>query len=175
MPTHLPSDVPSEVPSEVPSKVNEHSASSSAAVNQAPGFWAEPWFWLSLAAGLLVWVSLWWLGVAMTTSLNLSLLTFVLSVLVYPVLEEIVFRGWLQEWLLTFPVMQASKLGFTVANGVTSGIFAAFHLFSQSPLWAASILFPSLVFGWLRDRYDSLLPGVLVHMFYNAGLLLLFG
>ena len=118
---------------------------------------------------------MWWLGVPMTASLNLSLMTLVLSVLLYPVLEEIVFRGWLQEWLLTYPIMQSSKLGFSVANGVTSGIFAAFHLLNQSPLWAASIFFPSLVFGWLRDRYDSLLPGMLVHMFYNAGLLLLFG
>lgn len=138
-------------------------------------FLYEPWFWFALLCGPLTWLVLWGIGLPVTGVVHLSVGVLLLSVLVYPVLEEIVFRGFLQEWLLIRPAFQPSRYGITLANVATSCVFALLHLMSQPPLWALSIVFPSLVFGWLRDRYSNLLPGILVHMFYNAGLLLIFG
>jgi membrane protease YdiL (CAAX protease family) len=34
---------------------------------------------------------------------------------------------------------------------------------------------PSLVFGYFRDRYDSVVPGAALHVFYNAGWFLAVG
>jgi membrane protease YdiL (CAAX protease family) len=32
---------------------------------------------------------------------------------------------------------------------------------------------PSLVFGYFRERYGSIAPGAVLHVFYNAGYFLL--
>jgi membrane protease YdiL (CAAX protease family) len=31
------------------------------------------------------------------------------------------------------------------------------------------VLFPSLIFGYFRDRYTSIYPCMVLHAFYNAG------
>ena len=105
----------------------------------------------------------------------LKLLLF--AVLIYPLLEEIVFRGALQGLLMER--LSGKRLphwlgGLSLANLITSLVFAAMHLFNQSPLWAALIFIPSLVFGWAREATGGLLAPVLLHMFYNAGFYVLF-
>ena len=70
--------------------------------------------------------------------------------------------------------MARSVYGFSLANLVTSVFFAAMHLFNQPPLWAASIFVPSLIFGWMRDRYLTIHASTLLHMSYNAGFIVLF-
>ena len=90
-------------------------------------------------------------------------------------LEEIVFRGALQGWLLERPALARRVAGLSGANALASLAFAAAHLGSRGPLWAASVLAPSLAFGACRDRYGSIVPGALLHGFYNAGFLWLFG
>ena len=99
------------------------------------------------------------------------------AVLIYPLLEEIVFRGALQGFLIER--LSGKRLpnwlgGLSLANLITSVVFAAMHLFNQSPLWAALIFFPSLVFGWAREATGGLMAPVLLHMFYNAGFYFLF-
>lgn len=99
---------------------------------------------------------------------------FLLAVIVYPVLEEMVFRGALQGWLLEKPQLRRSIAGISAANAITSLIFAAMHLFNQSPFWAALIVLPSLVFGWAREVTGGVITPILLHMFYNAGFYLFF-
>jgi len=94
--------------------------------------------------------------------------------LLMPVLEEIVFRGGLQAGLYSRNPFSRSKAGISLANLITSVVFAALHLISQPPAWAALVFIPSLVFGWARDRYDRVLPCVLLHAVYNAGFVWLF-
>lgn len=89
--------------------------------------------------------------------------------LVYPILEEIVFRGGIQSALLSRPVMAHSFAGISVACVLTSVLFALAHLLHQPPQWAALVFLPSLVFGWARERHDTLKSPVLLHMSYNAG------
>lgn len=96
-----------------------------------------------------------------------------LPVVVYPVLEEIVFRGGVQGWLSGYEFNRSALFGFSSANWLTSLLFVAAHLFAHSPLWALSVLLPSLLFGFFRDAYRSILPGIALHVFYNAGFFLL--
>ena len=127
-----------------------------------------------LLAGPVVWA-------ALATALPATPATLpparvlVWGVLVAPVLEELAFRGALQGALLERPALARRRAGLTGANALASLAFAAAHLWSQSPLQALSVIAPSLAFGACRDRYASVVPGTLLHGFYNAGFLWLFG
>lgn len=99
-------------------------------------------------------------------------LFFILPVFIYPVVEEIIFRGYLQPFLAT---RFASRYGpLTQANVLTSLLFAGMHLLNQPPVWALLVFFPSLVFGYFKDRHNNLLAPILLHGFYNAGFIWLF-
>ena len=101
-----------------------------------------------------------------------SPLRFGLLVFVYPLLEEIVFRGLLLEGLaLRLP----QRLGIlSLANILTSVVFAALHLINQSPLWALGIFFPSLIFGVSKERYQTLWAPIILHGWYNLGFIWFF-
>ena len=97
----------------------------------------------------------------------------VIPALVYPVLEEIVFRGGLQTAF--HKVFQSPPLGpVSLANLGTSIVFTVVHFVYHAPLWAVSIFIPSLIFGYLKDRYHSLRSPIAVHIFYNLGYYWLF-
>ena len=69
-----------------------------------------------------------------------------------------------------------SRLGvLSVANIVTSLLFTALHFIDHPPLWALLVLFPSLVFGYSKDRYVSLGAPVLLHVVYNSAYYMTFG
>lgn len=96
-------------------------------------------------------------------------------VLLYPVLEEWLFRGLLQPLLLKSAIGRSSLYGITFANVAASVLFTAFHFISHTPVWAVSVLFPSLLFGWFRDRHQSILPAIVLHCGYNLAYFLSFG
>ncbi len=85
-----------------------------------------------------------------------------------PAIEELLFRGVLQGWLLGLTTGCRTFAGFSVANIITSMIFTAGHFINQPLLWALGAFFPSLIFGWFRDRSGSLWPPVLLHGVFNA-------
>ena len=62
---------------------------------------------------------------------------FLMLIAVYPALEEIVFRGALQGWLHKFSWGGDSFGPITVANIVTSIVFAGLHVLAHSPMMAA--------------------------------------
>jgi membrane protease YdiL (CAAX protease family) len=92
---------------------------------------------------------------------------FWLLVVVYPVVEELAFRGVIQGALLRWSAAKEMLPGITVANGLTSALFVAMHFVHHPPMWAVAVLVPSLVFGYFRDRFGSVLPSVVLHAFYN--------
>jgi len=101
---------------------------------------------------------------------------FFMLAAVQPVLEELVFRGLLQGWLREKGGFINAFLGVGLANVLTSVVFTALHFINHAPWMAASVFFPSLLFGYFRDRYDGwLVPSIGLHCFYNAGYFLLFG
>jgi CAAX protease family protein len=87
--------------------------------------------------------------------LGLSLL--LLAVLA-PLVEELVFRGLLYGWL-------AGRWGKNVGWIASSLAFAVAH---TEPAHIVLVLPLGLLFGWLRQRTDSLLPSLVAHIANNS-------
>lgn len=135
----------------------------------------DPRFGLALLAGCLFWLTLFWLvqaGLAKTSPVR-GLAALASVILVQPLVEELLFRGWLQGWLRERPWGQRHFGGITLANLAVSLLFTSLHFIHHPPLWAVGVLLPSLLFGYFRDRHDSVYPAIALHMFYNAGYFLL--
>jgi hypothetical protein len=62
-----------------------------------------------------------------------------------------------------------------MANLLTSAMFVLAHLVSHSLAWSLLVFITSLLFGLLRDRFESVYPSIVLHIFYNAGYFLLTG
>lgn len=138
--------------------------------------WRDPRFAAALVAGPLVWlvlISIHGRPDNLLWPLNAPW-RLAWFALVVPVLEELAFRGLIQGSLLRARWGKAGFRGVSVANVLTSALFAALHLIRHSPLWAAATFFPSLVFGYFRDRHRTLSAPVVLHCFYNAGYFWLF-
>ena len=93
-------------------------------------------------------------------------LTFVSLVVLPPLVEETVFRGFIFTGL-------RSSLKWWWAAFITSLIFATAHLefgSGQPLLWSAAIdtFTLSLVLCYLRQKTDSLWPGILLHALKNC-------
>lgn len=138
----------------------------------APRCFKEFWFYLALLAApvcLLIGYTFFpeWLSV-----IHISWIVFLLMVVWQPLIEELFFRGLLQGKLSQQAWFTVGRFGVSRANWVISLLFMLTHLFYHPPLWALAVVFPSLVFGWFRDRYQSVLPSIVLHAFYNAMFLL---
>ena len=131
----------------------------------------DPFYWATLAGGVgLVLLARLLLGPgARPVPLELLLL-----VVCYPLLEEFLFRGLLQPWLLART--RAYRVGpITLANVLTSLLFALVHVPARGGLHGLLVFVPSLAFGYFRDRHDSLWPAVVLHASWNAAAVLLLG
>ncbi|PSW16527.1 JDVT-CTERM system CAAX-type protease [Photobacterium rosenbergii] len=92
--------------------------------------------------------------------------------LIYPVLEEVAFRGTIQEELLKLSGLNEVHYGVSKANFITSVLFAGFHIIYQ-PAWLVSlILLPSLVLGFFKERYATILVPIGLHILFNLVFLL---
>ncbi len=82
--------------------------------------------------------------------------------------EEFFFRFLLQEGFDRL-LKYRWRLGpLSLANILASLIFACMHLLHQPVHWALLTGVPSLVFGYIWQRYRSVIPGTLIHFAYNA-------
>jgi membrane protease YdiL (CAAX protease family) len=89
------------------------------------------------------------------------------------VLEEVIFRGALQGWLLGKKDFKTTQLRLSRANWLTSFIFAAAHLWKHPLGLVPGYLAVSLVLGYFRERYGGILVPVILHAYYNLVLLFL--
>ncbi|MBL8729209.1 MAG: CPBP family intramembrane metalloprotease [Planctomycetes bacterium] len=78
-------------------------------------------------------------------------------VVVGPLAEEVLFRGYLFTALVT-------TLPAWVAHGATAVLFGLAHGLD----YALPIAVLALLFGWLRARHRALWPPVLAHMVHNG-------
>ena len=86
---------------------------------------------------------------------------FCVSQLVFTALpEETFFRGSLQPSLL--PERPYASII------ITSVVFALAHLVSERNPLRLLVFFPSLLFGWLRLRSGSVVPGIFFHALCNV-------
>ncbi len=97
--------------------------------------------------------------------------------------EEYFYRGYLQTRiadLLGHDIEEPDELprflGFSSANWITSGLFAVGHLLIPiGGVWSparAAVFFPSLLFGWLRERTGSIIAPTVFHAGANMMVLL---
>jgi len=89
-------------------------------------------------------------------------LNMVLLAIIAPIVEELMFRG-LGQSLLRFlgraPSIVLAGVAFGLAHGLVEGLL---------------VLIPfGIAVAWVRDRTDSVYPGMLIHAVFNGGTLAL--
>ena len=94
---------------------------------------------------------------------------FLFLVFIIPVIEELCFRGVIQPYLLQKTSKRYLYHQVSLANLVTSTLFASLHLVKHPLAWSAATFLPSLIFGWLRERTGKTWPAVTMHVYYNFG------
>lgn len=90
--------------------------------------------------------------------------------------EEYFYRGWMQTRLDTvFRADRFSVLGarFGWSLPVTALLFTAGHSLVTWQWWQPAIVFPALMFGWLRARTGTILAGAAFHAFANSVMIVL--
>ena len=120
-----------------------------------------------VAGVVVVWGMLAWVK-PYPESVQYHVVQLLSIILIQPVFEEILFRGIIQGQLGQYNWGKRSWLIVSHANILTSIIFVAMHMINSPPLHALSILAPSLVFGYFRDKYQSVYPAIVLHASYNA-------
>ena len=108
--------------------------------------------------------AVWLFGI---TEPKLTFSSILVVLILYPVIEEILFRGVIQVWLLNS--INYDYRGISVANLITSFLFILAHSITGSPLWSAATFIPSLIFGYSFERYKSLKAPIFLHCYYNTG------
>ena len=129
---------------------------------------------LSVIAGPIVWAVPFMFGgqLPQTFSVISFIKLHVWALFVYPVLEEIVFRGWIQgalkrKWRFVWhpPI-------YSTANLVTSVLFATLHIFTRSFTVGLMVFLPSLLLGMMRDAKLPLVGLIFIHIYWNLGILI---
>ena len=90
---------------------------------------------------------------------------FALVVILAPLSEELLFRGWIYTAL-------RSRFGFAAALWATAILFALAH-WDPTHLYALAILPLGLVLGYVRERTGSVRATTLFHMIYTSSALAL--
>ncbi len=128
-------------------------------------------FALALAPPVLLLMNV--LTPAWSAGIQANLAIFFLLAVWQPVIEEILFRGFIQGSLRRLQWARVHLLGLSMANWLTTALFVGAHLVQHSFGWALAVAAPSLLFGHFRERHQHIYPAILLHAFYNACYLLL--
>jgi uncharacterized protein len=91
------------------------------------------------------------------TKLDLFLL-LVLVAIIAPVAEELFFRGML------YPLLR-KRWGVVLAVVTSALIFGFVHLI---PVLIPGLVFVGLILGWVRQRSNSIVPGMIIHALQNG-------
>ena len=125
-------------------------------------------FILAILAGIpVVWVMHTWLQ-PYPAGVNYSWMQLFSLILWQPFIEEVLFRGIIQGQIRKKDWGKNAWFGISGANAITSILFVAVHMINSSPLFALTVLAPSLVFGYFRDYCNSVYPAIIIHCTYNA-------
>lgn len=102
----------------------------------------------------------WWPASRLVESRADLVWTLVVVVLVAPLVEEVMYRGYVLRTLL-------ARFRPGVAVPLAAAIFSSIHVLFGPGMMALIFLW-SFVPSWLTLRYRSILPGVVMHMCNNA-------
>ena len=89
--------------------------------------------------------------------------------------EEFFYRGYMQTRLDEYYPKNISIFGTSIGKGLvySSILFAFGHSIVQLQWWHFAIFFPSLIFGWMRERSGGILAGAMFHACCNVGITIL--
>ncbi len=84
--------------------------------------------------------------------------------------EEVLYRGYLQTRLNSVWRRRWSVFGTPIGPGllVVSVLFALGHLAIEPGFYRLAVFFPSLLFGWLRERSGTVVAPILFHAASNV-------
>ncbi|MFC4259134.1 JDVT-CTERM system glutamic-type intramembrane protease [Marinobacter lacisalsi] len=133
----------------------------------ATGLLTDRLFWAAISAGLIV-SALLAAGELTGAPRSIDVYTLASLLVWYPAIEELTFRGVIQGTLAETTTGRKKWLGLSVANVAATFAFTLWHLLYQGAPIIITLAFPSLVFGFFRDRYQSLVPTLLLHSLYNG-------
>jgi membrane protease YdiL (CAAX protease family) len=130
---------------------------------------------LAIASGFIAGVTVFWIasiageGMMLSTDRKLILLQLTLG----PVLEEIVFRGYLFALLMwSFNSVAGMRQWDRWAVAVAALVFAVVHLAQPGVSWLqmACITSTGTLYGWIRYCSGSAAPAAAAHAAYNLTL-----
>jgi len=101
------------------------------------------------------------------------------ALLLAPLTEEFIFRGFIQgSWQKLYQGKKRTPVKLIIT--VTSLLFAITHFhflfnisFKQFLFYAIPLFFLALYFGWLRNKYQSIIPSIFAHFGANSLFILL--
>lgn len=100
-----------------------------------------------------------------TTNFAVVIVSFLVVALIVPIIEEIVFRGFVQQWLKRYmnplPAIILTGIAFSLAH------FSGAQGISNIPLITALFIL-SLFLGFLRERQGNLLAPIALHAMVNT-------
>lgn len=150
----------------------ESRAASASFGQLASSLWRDPQFALAVLLPLGAWLVLY---LVLSPQPRTHEPGFWLNqIILIPLIEELIFRGWLQGRLLRLEKCRVTWFGISCANALVASLFAIAHVFTHPPLWALLVIFPALVFGYFRERHSSVIPAIVLHIYYNGGYFFLF-
>jgi uncharacterized protein len=103
------------------------------------------------------------------TNAKLSIDVLIASIFVMPVLEELAFRGFIQQNLAKTELGKVKFYKLTTSNLITSFLFAGWHIFYHPAILSIATFFPSIILGYFLEKYESLKPCFFLHIFFNLG------
>ncbi|MEI7740785.1 MAG: JDVT-CTERM system glutamic-type intramembrane protease [Betaproteobacteria bacterium] len=123
---------------------------------------------IAMALAFPFWVLLFFFKQKYDCCKVIGLFQVIVLVIIAPITEEIIFRGAIQTFLSqrNFEL----NLGWlSLSNLITSCLFSASHFLLNHSIEILLVFFPSLIFGYLREKSNSLMGSIVVHGFYNLG------
>lgn len=91
----------------------------------------------------------------------------IISILIAPILEELVFRGLIQSELLSLLGNKPFLPTISLANILTSVAFISMHYFTRLEIGVLWLFIPSLLLGVLRERHNSVIIAIFFHAWFN--------
>ncbi len=89
---------------------------------------------------------------------DLSLIAILATVIMAPIVEEIMFRG------ITFTLAKRAGANFVVANVIQAFLFAAYHMNFVQGSYAFVL---GLFLGYTVKKYKTIYPAILTHLSFN--------
>lgn len=94
---------------------------------------------------------------------------FLHALVIFPLIEEAVFRGFFQDGLNQIEDLSQHFLGeISIANVISSAVFALLYFIVTSSLLAFLVFLPSLLLGLIREKTQSLFWPVLLHLYLSV-------